>query len=147
MERRSSRPVFSLRVKLVLSYLGVALGAMLLLIIVVTLVVQNYFYSAQLGQFRANAEYTAQQSGQRGNIGPISLVGSEPFIVVNANDQLVAISPPSLIFHLSSSLSSRPYKGRKCKVTFKLHQMPTIHLLDFTSAFQYIIEVNQQDLS
>jgi signal transduction histidine kinase len=92
---RSSRPAFSLRAKLVLSYLGVALGAMLLFIIVVTVVVQNYFYSAQLDQFRANAEYTAQQIGQRANIGPISLVGSEPFIVVDSNDHLLAISPPS----------------------------------------------------
>ena len=47
-----------------LSYLGVTLGAMLLLIVVVSVVVQNYFYSAQLDQFRANAEYTAQQIGQ-----------------------------------------------------------------------------------
>jgi signal transduction histidine kinase len=84
-----------LRAKLVLSYLGVALGAMLLLIIVVSVVVNNYFYSAQLAQFRANAEYTAQQIGQRGNIGPVSLVGSEPFIVVDSNDYLLAISPPN----------------------------------------------------
>ena len=95
MVRRSSRPAFSLRAKLVLSYLGVALGAMLLLIIVVSVVVNNYFYSAQLAQFRANAEYTAQQIGQRGNIGPVSLVGSEPFIVVDSNDYLLAISPPN----------------------------------------------------
>src|SRR6266849_7113122 len=65
MATSSSRPAFSLRAKLVLSYLGVALGAMLLLIVVVSVVVQNYFYSAQLDQFRANAEYTAQQMGQR----------------------------------------------------------------------------------
>jgi len=83
-----------LRAKLVLSYLGVALGAMLLFIIVVTMVVQNYFYSAQLDQFRANAEYTAQQIGQRGNIGPINPVGSEFYIVVDSNDHLLAISQP-----------------------------------------------------
>src|SRR6266699_2715324 len=90
---RSSRPAFSLRAKLVLSYLGVTLGAMLLLILVVTLVVQNYFYSAQLDQFRANAEYTAQQIGQRRNIGSINPVGSELYIVVDSNDHLFAISP------------------------------------------------------
>ena len=94
MVTRSYRPAFSLRAKLVLSYLGVALGAMLLLIIVVTIVVQNYFYSAQLDQFRANAEYTAQQIGQRGNIGPINPVGSELYIVVDSNDHLLAISQP-----------------------------------------------------
>ncbi len=94
MITRSSRPAFSLRAKLVLSYLGVTLGAMLLLIIVVTVVVQNYFYSAQLDQFRANAEYTAQQIGQRGNIGPINPVGSELYIVVDSNDHLLALSQP-----------------------------------------------------
>src|SRR2546425_11862336 len=94
MATSSSRLAFSLRAKLVLSYLGVALGAMLLLIIVVSLAVQNYFYSAQLDQFRANAEYTAQQIGQRGNIGPINPVGSEFYIVVDSNDHLLAISQP-----------------------------------------------------
>ncbi len=98
----SSRPAFSLRAKLVLSYLGVALGAMLLFIIVVSMVVQNYFYSAQLDQFRANAEYIAQQIGQRyqlagddwGNIGTINLGVPELYIVVDANHQLLATSLP-----------------------------------------------------
>ncbi len=102
MDIRSSRPVFSLRAKLVLSYLGVALGAMLLLIIVVSVVVQNYFYSAQLDQFRANAEYIAQQIGQRyqfaggdwGNIGTINLGVPELYIVVDANNVLLATSQP-----------------------------------------------------
>jgi len=58
------------------------------------MVVQNYFYSAQLDQFRANAEYTAQQIGQRGNIVPINPVGSELYIVVDSNDHLLAISQP-----------------------------------------------------
>ncbi len=102
MVTRSSRPAFSLRAKLVLSYLGVALGAMLLLIIVVSVVVQNYFYSTQLDQFRANAEFTAQQIGQRyqfaggdwGNIGTINLGVPELYILVDANNQLLATSQP-----------------------------------------------------
>lgn len=53
----------SLRVKLVLSYLGVALGAILLLVVVISLAVQNYFYSVQIGQLRSDAEITAQQVG------------------------------------------------------------------------------------
>ena len=77
---------------------------MLLLIIVVTLVVQNYFYSAQLDQFRANAEYTAQQIGQRGNIGPINPVGSELYIVVDSNDHLLAISQPINISPFQQSI-------------------------------------------
>ena len=54
----------SLRVKLVLSYLGVALGAILLLVVVISLAVQNYFYTAQIGQLRSEAEISAQQVGQ-----------------------------------------------------------------------------------
>src|SRR5438552_863310 len=100
MVTRSYRPAFSLRAKLVLSYLGVALGAMLLFIIVVTMVVQNYFYTAQIDQFRANAEYTAQQIGQQYQraggdwefTGPINLGVPELYIVVDANDQLLAAS-------------------------------------------------------
>src|SRR2546428_103608 len=42
---------------------------MLLFIIVVTMVVQNYFYTAQIDQFRANEEYTAQQIGQQYPVG------------------------------------------------------------------------------
>src|SRR5215467_12440633 len=100
MVTRSSRPGFSLRAKLVLSYLGVALGAMLLLIIVVTVVVQNYFYSAQLDQLQANAEYYAQyvgqryqQAGENWNLGPIYGV-PELYILVNANDQSLYIAHP-----------------------------------------------------
>ncbi|HXZ03432.1 MAG TPA: HAMP domain-containing sensor histidine kinase [Ktedonobacteraceae bacterium] len=102
MVTRSWRPVFSLRAKLVLSYLGVALGAMLLLIIVVTLVVQNYFYTTQLDQFRANAEYTAQEIGQNYQaaggdwefIPRITLSGPEFYIVAGTNGQLFDISQP-----------------------------------------------------
>src|SRR5258708_3770995 len=64
MEVKSLRPVPSLRVKLVLSYLVVALGAILLLVVVVSLAVQNYFYKAQQDQLKANAENVAQQIGQ-----------------------------------------------------------------------------------
>lgn len=49
-----------LRIKLVLSYLGVALGAILLLIVVVSLAVQSYFYTTEIGQLKARADYVAQ---------------------------------------------------------------------------------------
>src|SRR5260370_2721133 len=64
MEVKSSRLVPSLRVKLVLRYLVVALGAILLLVVVVSLAVQNYFYQAQQDQLKAEAEYTAQYIGR-----------------------------------------------------------------------------------
>ncbi len=54
----------SLRVKLVASYLAVALGAILLMVIVVAFAVQNYFYLSQIGQVRADAEDIAQQAAQ-----------------------------------------------------------------------------------
>ena len=54
----------SLRVKLVLSYLGVALGAILLMVIVVSIAVQNYFYQSQLDQLRAQTEGIAQNAAQ-----------------------------------------------------------------------------------
>src|SRR5690348_11505571 len=50
------------RVKLVLSYLAVALSAILLMVIVVAIAVQNYFYQTQIGQLRAQAEVYAQQA-------------------------------------------------------------------------------------
>jgi two-component system, OmpR family, sensor histidine kinase BaeS len=101
----SSRPAFSLRAKLVLSYLGVTLGAMLLLIIVVTVVVQNYFYSTQVDQFRVRAEYVAQQIGQRyqlagdnwGNISTLGLGVPELFILEDANHQVLTISQPAIV--------------------------------------------------
>src|SRR5260370_2380148 len=103
MEVKSSRPVLSLRVKLVLSYLVVALGAILLLVLVVSLAVQNYFYKAQQDQLRANAEVIAQQTGQYyyNNIvswnnlsGPLRLVGIGPYIYVVVDTHLQVPSLP-----------------------------------------------------
>ncbi len=54
----------SLRVKLVLSYLAVALGAIMLMIIVVAFAVQNYFYQSQIDQLSAQTEQLAQDLAQ-----------------------------------------------------------------------------------
>src|SRR6266704_6479612 len=64
MSERFSFPGFSLRTKLVLSYLLVALSAILILTIVVSLAVQNYFASWQKDQLQVRAENLAQQIGQ-----------------------------------------------------------------------------------
>ena len=56
-------PSFSLRTKLVLSYLGVALGAILILSIVITQVVQYNFAHQQQGMFNQDEEGKAQQLG------------------------------------------------------------------------------------
>src|SRR6266516_4614187 len=63
MSERFSFPGFSLRTKLVLSYLLVALSAILILTIVVSLAVQNYFASWQKDQLQVRAENLAQQIG------------------------------------------------------------------------------------
>jgi two-component system sensor histidine kinase BaeS len=105
-----SRPAISLRAKLVLSYLSVALGAILLLIIVVSLVVQNYFYTTQRDQLRARAEYYAQQIGQSyqnkgeswNNVGPLVVYSPELFIVVDTSQQVHSARPPAFI-HVSAS--------------------------------------------
>lgn len=64
MRRVFSLSHLSLRAKLALSYLLVALGAILILTIVVLFVIQNYFASAQLDQIRREADYVAGQIGK-----------------------------------------------------------------------------------
>ncbi len=105
MDTPSSRSAFGLRAKLVLSYLGVALGAMVLLIIVVSAVVQDYFYSTQRDQLRARAEYYAQQIGQlyhdKGeswdNVGQLRLYSPELFIVIDTTQQIHSAPLPAFI--------------------------------------------------
>src|SRR6266700_2670501 len=59
MNNRLAFSRMSLRFKLVLSYLGVALGAILIMAIVIALSVQKYFDSTQLDALRRQAEYRA----------------------------------------------------------------------------------------
>jgi len=102
-----ARPVFNLRLKLVLSYLGVALGAILLLVIVVSLAVQNYFFSAQQKELQTNAEYLAQQveqvySTQAGrswaNVPPLGgIFGPNLLVVIDKNLILHTPSRPPLL--------------------------------------------------
>jgi two-component system, OmpR family, sensor histidine kinase BaeS len=54
----------SLRVKLVLSFLGVTLGSILVIIIVVAIAVPNYFYSSQVNELRAETQTLGQQLAQ-----------------------------------------------------------------------------------
>ncbi len=59
MSNRFAFSRMSLRFKLVLSYLGVALGAIIIMAIVIALSVQKYFDSTQLDSLRRQAEYRA----------------------------------------------------------------------------------------
>lgn len=73
------RPL-SLRVKLVLSYLLVALGAILVLATVVVLAIQSYFANVQLDELRRQAEYAAPQIALRYDSATRSFDGVESTI-------------------------------------------------------------------
>jgi two-component system sensor histidine kinase BaeS len=64
MKKHVALPSFTLRTKLVLSYLGVALGAILILSIVIIQVVQFSFANQQRDTFAQSIESTGQQIGQ-----------------------------------------------------------------------------------
>ncbi len=65
MNRENSLPQsVSLRMKLVLSYLGVTLGSILVLIIVVAIAVPDYFYNSQVSELRAETQNIAGQLAQ-----------------------------------------------------------------------------------
>lgn len=93
----------SLQTKLIVSYVGVALGA-ILLVIVVSLVIQSYFNGAQRDQLRSQAEYLARQVGiayfNRGenwdNLGPIAYYSPELFIVIDSSGQPHSKEPPGI---------------------------------------------------
>jgi two-component system sensor histidine kinase BaeS len=61
MKLQSANPTFSLRAKLVLSYLAVALAAIIALAIVVSFAVQNYFEYTQREALQGQAENQAEQ--------------------------------------------------------------------------------------
>lgn len=88
----STKPVLSLRIQLLLSFLGVALGAIILLAVVVSLAIQNYFVSSQQQQVSANATYLAQQLGisyrsHNGSWNGVQVPLSEPALVVIEDSQ------------------------------------------------------------
>jgi two-component system sensor histidine kinase BaeS len=97
----------SLQTKLITSYLGVALGA-ILLVIVISFVVQSYFNSVQRNELRSEAEYLAREIGIqyniRGeswpNVGRILYYNPQLFIVIDSN-HLVHSAQPADIPRLS----------------------------------------------
>ena len=100
------RPTFNLRLKLVLSYLGVALGAILLLVIVVSLAVQNYFFSAQQQELQSSAETAAQQieqyysneaGGNWANVPLLRFNGPYLSVVIDTGKILHSPSRPPLL--------------------------------------------------
>jgi two-component system, OmpR family, sensor histidine kinase BaeS len=107
MKRVATLPAPSLRLKLVLSYLIVALGAILILAIAVSLTIQNYYASSQRDQLRAEGEYFAQQIGHlyraygaNWSTVPLQQVqtgGPELLIITDqSGERLLQIQPGSL---------------------------------------------------
>jgi two-component system, OmpR family, sensor histidine kinase BaeS len=107
MKAQLPLPILSLRTKLVLTYLGVALGAILMLAIVVSLAVQNYFDSTQKELLRENALYQAGQiehlysaeGDTWGNFSPGRVQNSDPvlLIITDTNAQQLLCSQPAFI--------------------------------------------------
>ncbi len=98
MNRLTTQPALSLRVKLMLSYLGVALGAMLILAIVISLAVQNYFNTTQRDQLRSQAESLAQQLGYYSARGPAPAIGTpNPVIITDTSGRQQSCVQPSFL--------------------------------------------------
>ena len=103
--RRFTLPALSLRAKLVLSYLGVALAAIVVLTIVITFAVQNYFYSTERELLHTRAELVAQQvvqvyreaGGSWNNLNPLRLNSPDLFVIVDTKGQVRSRPSPSYL--------------------------------------------------
>jgi two-component system, OmpR family, sensor histidine kinase BaeS len=118
---------FSLQVKLALSYLGVTLGAILLLVLVITVAVQNYFYQSQIGAVQANANYDASQLAQAYNqnnnswngpslVDPRMPLASGILVIVDAHRNLLTAVDPSSDATLEKALT-QALQGRSAQGT------------------------------
>src|SRR5579872_2381205 len=108
MSQSISLPPFSLRLKLVLSYLGVALGAIIIMAIAVSIATQSYFANSQRNQLQVQAEdfsqalatgYTAE--GNTWNPAPLQRL-IEPFgpsllVIVDAQGNGLYFRQPDFI--------------------------------------------------
>jgi two-component system, OmpR family, sensor histidine kinase BaeS len=101
-------PRLSLKAKLVLSYLVVALGAVLIMAIIIALAVQSYFNNAQLDSLRGAALYRAQsvsyyyqRAGSWGNIQQFRISPNDPVVLVitDVNGALISCSEPAYIYN------------------------------------------------
>jgi two-component system, OmpR family, sensor histidine kinase BaeS len=101
-------PHLSLKAKLVLSYLAVALGAVLIMAVIIALAVQSYFNSAQLNALRSAAVYRAQsisyvyqRAGSWGKVNQIHISPNDPVVLVltDAHGTLIACAEPAYILN------------------------------------------------
>jgi two-component system sensor histidine kinase BaeS len=105
-------PRLSLKAKLVLSYLVVALSAVLIMAIIIALAVQSYFNNAQLDALRGAALYRAQsvsyyyqRAGSWGKIQQFRISPNDPDVLVmtDANGNLISCSEPAYISDTSGN--------------------------------------------
>jgi len=90
MNKRFSLSKLSLRLKLVLSYLAVALGAIFILTIAVSIAVQNYFTTTQLEGLRQQAQFRAHQlvfDYVHNSIPMIRTAPDDPVLFIFVNQQ------------------------------------------------------------
>ena len=90
MDKHFSLSKLSLRLKLVLSYLAVALGAILILAIAVSIAVQNYFTTTQLEGLRQQAQFRAHQlvfDYVHNSIPMIRTAPDDPVLFIFVNQQ------------------------------------------------------------
>ncbi len=97
MNKRFTLSKLSLRLKLVLSYLAVALGAIFILAIAVAIAVQNYFTTTQLEGLRQQAQFRAHQIIFAYTHNSIPLIRAAPddpvlFVFVNPKGMQVLCS-------------------------------------------------------
>ncbi|MEO6891572.1 MAG: HAMP domain-containing sensor histidine kinase [Ktedonobacteraceae bacterium] len=102
MKQTPALPLLSLRTKLVLSYLAVALGAVVVLAVAVVLAINNYFLTVQIEQLRRVAAtqaqaitniYIVEQSNWH-NIPWRNAPSPYLFVVVDATNNQVFCDPP-----------------------------------------------------
>jgi signal transduction histidine kinase len=107
MKALSALPTVSLRVKLVLSYLAVALGAILALTFIVSLAVQSYYTNLEQDLLRTQARYKAEQvehiyrelGGSWNGVRPAQVQTDSPFLLalVDMNGKLLLQSAPAYL--------------------------------------------------
>lgn len=91
MQRYLALPTVSLRVKLILSYLLVALGAILILAFALVFAVQNYFISTQIASLRETAEYQAQQIAYRYHYRSLIQSAGNGVSIQESNDPVILV--------------------------------------------------------
>ena len=135
MQQYLHLPPMSLRVKLILSYLLVALSAIVILGVVILFAVQNYFANAQIDQLFATAEYEARQIST-GSL-PTTGGGLPNGVVVGIDGQLsLSRSVPQDLQNLIAQSVQKSLHGQQTQGHFQLIHADPGH--DDITSFLYV---------